>query len=260
MKRSHIIAIGAGSAVFVFVVGGLIYLFSQRDVIVKAAIEKYGTEITGTAVTLSDVEIDTANWKVTLKGLAVANPEGFEGKNAFSVETASVSLKKDTSFSLIEIEDVLVDGSLVSYEEGQGGSNIKTIKNNIDAYVAKHGGGDQSTGEGEAESGVKLIVDNIRFQNGKVVMKSILTEGQVKEQALPAIHLRNLGKAKGGATPGEVGKEAAAAVAEKALAVAVKTGVTDKLKEKLGLDPKKDLMEGALDKVLGGKKDDNEGG
>ncbi|MDH3311484.1 MAG: hypothetical protein OEM95_12535, partial [Gammaproteobacteria bacterium] len=57
---------------------GLYYLFTNLDAIVKAAIEKAGSQTTQTAVRVDSVKIVLSEAAGTIKGLSIANPKGFD--------------------------------------------------------------------------------------------------------------------------------------------------------------------------------------
>ena len=68
------IALGAGAAVVVIAAVAAYLLLTSLDAIVERAIERYGSEITGTAVRVSSVDISLTSGRGTVRGLTVANP------------------------------------------------------------------------------------------------------------------------------------------------------------------------------------------
>lgn len=63
MKKAFI---GVGVLVVVIGIGGYIF-FSSLDSIIKTAVEKYGSEITQTKVTLNEVELSVTSGKGALR-------------------------------------------------------------------------------------------------------------------------------------------------------------------------------------------------
>ena len=75
MKMLKILGVLA-ALVLAAVAGGAWWLYSSKDALVKAAIEKFGPEITGVAVTVEGVKLDPLEGKGTISGLKVGNPKG----------------------------------------------------------------------------------------------------------------------------------------------------------------------------------------
>ena len=72
-----------GVVVLLVIVAAAIYfLFSNLDSIVKAMIEKYGTEAAQSDVRVDSVKISLTTGEASLGGLSVANPKGFSSAKA----------------------------------------------------------------------------------------------------------------------------------------------------------------------------------
>ena len=76
----------------VIVAAGLYVLFTNLDRIVAAAIERYGSEATGTKVGVSSVRLDLKGGKGSIRHLRVGNPPGFSTPDAFRLEDISVAV------------------------------------------------------------------------------------------------------------------------------------------------------------------------
>jgi hypothetical protein len=213
-----------GLAVLLVLVGaGLFYLWSNMDGLIKTAIEKYGSQATQTQVKVDGVKISPTNGEGAISGVSVANPKGYSAANAFMLSTVSVKVDTATiTKSPVVIREIVIDRPQVAYEMGPGGSNLQTIQAN--ATKAGGGGGGSGSGSaaqkpaatGEKKSEVKLIIDNLYVRNGQVTGSHAALQGQKVNAALPTIHLSNIGKAKGGATPEEVASEVIAAISQQA--------------------------------------------
>jgi len=59
---------------------------------VKAAIERFGSDITGTKVTVGSVDISLKSGLGTIRGVRVDNPEGFSSDDAFELGEITVDL------------------------------------------------------------------------------------------------------------------------------------------------------------------------
>lgn len=203
MKRGILIG---GGVVVVLIAVVAYYLYSSLDTLIQAAVEKYGSEITQAEVTLDGVELDPVSGKGALRGLTVGNPEGFETPSAFEVGAISIEVDISTIASdTIVIKKIVIDKPGVTYELSGDGNNIDAIRNNIDAYMAKHG---LAKGGGEAgkeqDEGPKLIIENLYVRDGTVSVSATILKGKSMTAPLPDIHLKDIGKEEGGASPGEV--------------------------------------------------------
>ena len=200
MKRVLII----GGVVIVAIIAVLLYIvYTSLDSIVQAAIEKYGSEITQTRVTLDGVKISLTDGQGALRGLSVGNPKGFTADHSFRLGEIKMALDVGTITSdTIVVKEILIDKPAVTYELGPHGSNIAAIQRNVQAYMGPGGGS-----KAEAGKGPKLVINDLYIKGGEVNVKTtVLTEQKLSAQ-LADIHLKDIGKKKGGASPGEVAEQ-----------------------------------------------------
>ncbi|MBC04965.1 hypothetical protein [Thalassospira sp.] len=208
------------AAIIVLVVGGLVYVYVNLDDIVKSTIEEAGTRVTLADVTVDGVSIETTQNTAAINGLVVGNPDGFNTDYAFSLGNISVRLDGSTLTSdTIRIIEVVVDSPSVIYELGNGSSNIATIQRNVEAFVQRvsgptgAGGADsEASGDAADEGGTKIIIDNVYVRNGDVGVSAGFLQGKRLSTNLPEIHLTDVGKEDGGATPAEVAGEILTAI------------------------------------------------
>lgn len=206
MKRKFLI--GAGGIVALGIVA-IVVVFFFLGSLVKTAVETAGSEVTKTKVTLADADVDLSSGKGTLTGFKMANPSGFKSDSAFRFGEVSVTVDTSTlGQDPIVIKEVLIDGPRITYEIGESGSNIDQIKKNVEAFQKTMGGGGSSSG-GE---GPGLIIENIYLKNGKVSVMASQLLGKTLDADLPDIHLKDIGKKEGGASPGEVASQTIDAV------------------------------------------------
>ena len=105
MKKTLLIVAGLIIAV---IAGGVYYVLTNLDSLVKEAIEKYGSQATHTAVRVQGVNIQLKQASAAISGLTVANPKGFSSANAFSLGKIATSIDiKNVEYILFEATDVL---------------------------------------------------------------------------------------------------------------------------------------------------------
>lgn len=207
------------AVIILLVVGALVYVYVNLDNIVKSTIEEAGTRVTLADVTVDGVSIETTQNTAAINGLVVGNPDGFNSDYAFSLGNISVRLDGSTLTSdTIRIIEVVVDSPSVIYELGNGSSNIATIQRNVEAFVQRvsgptgAGGADGETSGDGAAGGTKIIIDNVYVRNGDVGVSASFLQGKKLSTNLPEIHLTDVGKDDGGATPAEVAGEILTAI------------------------------------------------
>ena len=218
-----------GGALLVVIAIGLYFLFSSLNSIVKAAVEKVGSDATQAQVRLNNVDIQLTSGKGAMRGLTVGNPSGFKTERAFSLGEISLqvdvgSVTKDT----IVIKEIVIAAPEVTYELATGGSNIDALQRNVNAYT---GGGSAKAekSQGGGEGGKKLVIENLYVRNGKVNVSATALGGKTLTTPLPDIHLTNIGKQSGGATGGQVTQQVLSAIGQSATKAATSLPDVSKL-------------------------------
>lgn len=125
MKKTLLIIV---VLVIVAIAGGVYYVLTNLDSLVKQAIEKYGSEATQTAVRVKGVNIRLQQASASISGLTVANPPGFNTPNAFSLGQIATRLDvKASNKTNVVIDEVRIKSPQVFYEvnaERQGNLNL----------------------------------------------------------------------------------------------------------------------------------------
>jgi hypothetical protein len=206
------IAIGV-VVLLLLIAGGVYYLFSNLDSYIKAAIEKYGTAATQAEVKLDSVKISITSGEGALNGLTVGNPKGFATPQALYLGTISVKLDTSsvTGTGPIIIHEIVIDKPQVTYEvTNTGDSNLQTIQKNAMTYAGVSGGSTSGSGGGSASSGGqerKVIITDLYVRDGQIGISQALLKGKTLSTPLPTIHLSNIGKDSGGASPAQVAQQ-----------------------------------------------------
>lgn len=214
------ILIGVGA--LVVVVGGVLFFaLSQLDSIVKAVVEKVGTEVTGTKVTLNSVDISLKSGSGTLGGFSVQNPDGFAKDDAFAFDRVSVTLDIASVFPTVKdpivVKDVTVVKPRIIYDIGEKGSNFDKIKQNTEASTGAGSGGSKPAAASKDEKPApKIIIEKLTMTDGSVAVRHHMLKDKKISAPLPTVQLKDIGKEKGGATPAEIAKRVFASVQESA--------------------------------------------
>ena len=212
------------SLVAVFIVIGVVLALAvaNLDKIVKAAVEKVGTQTLGTEVTLASVDISLKSASGGLNGLVIANPEGFTTESAFELDKVSLDLDLSTIRSdVIVVNLVVVDGARVVFEEKGGKINLQELLKNIETAP--------DSGEAAAE-GPKLVIKEFRFTNAET---RLITEqlGQDVNAKIPDVVLNDIGTKGEGVTAAEAAQQLLSPLIEQVLKGA-QQGVLEQAKQK----------------------------
>ncbi|HEX6959572.1 MAG TPA: hypothetical protein VF194_16430 [Ferrovibrio sp.] len=234
-------------AILVLAVAGAAYYFASNiDSLVKAVVERYGSEATQAQVTLKSVDLKPTEGSGSLQGLVVGNPKGFATAEAMSLGDIKVSLDiSSLQSNPIVIKSITVTKPAITYEYGEKGSNLDVIQKNVQAYAAKFGGGKSgasspapASSRGKAgENERKVVIEDLTIRDGNIAISHTALQGRSLSAPLPVIHLTDIGKDKGGATPAEIAEKIIGTISAKASSVAsadLKKQLGTLLKDKAG--------------------------
>lgn len=210
-------ALAALGAVAVAAAIGIgVWLYLSLDHIVKRAIERYVPDIIGAPVALDEAKLSPTAGTGALRGLRIGNPKGFRAPHAATVGTVEIALAPDSvTKNVVLINRILVASPSIVYEPGNAGSNFDVMQRNAARYV---GAGDSG------KPPRKLIVESLAIRNARVTYAPPVGRGSATiEFKLPDIHLRDIGKNRGGVTSGELTKIVVDALAARIAEVLART-------------------------------------
>ncbi|MBY0575204.1 MAG: hypothetical protein K2P67_01210 [Gallionellaceae bacterium] len=186
----------------------LFWLSGNLDNLVKDAIEKYGSAMTQAKVSVGSVKITPGDGRGVISNLTIGNPAGFKTTHLLKVDQIDVAIDiASVATNVILIRHIAVNAPDVIYEKGDTMTNIDALQKNIGAYL---GAPDNNKKEGK-----KLIVEELSVRDAKAQASAAFMNGKTVSAALPDITMKDIGRAKGGITPGELGQEIAAEVKAK---------------------------------------------
>jgi hypothetical protein len=221
-----------GSGIVVVIIAVVVYVVVSSGSLIKAAIEKFGPPITQTTVTLKEADVSLTSGTGALKGLVIGNPKGYKTPSSFALGEVSVKLDvASVTKDAVLIHEIVIAAPQITYElGGPAGDNIRQIRDNAQAFAKAHGaGGGGAAAKPEEGGGKKLIIENLYVRGGKIAVAATVLGGKTMDASLPDIHLKDIGKDKGGATPGEVADKLLGALNESIQKVVAGLGI-DKLK------------------------------
>lgn len=217
-----------GLLVLVLIVVGL--FVSNLDSIVKAAVEKYGSEAAQTSVELADVELSPTSGKGKLIGLRISNPEGFASQDAFvlGMIDIDVDMESVSGTGPIIINKVVIDKPQITFEVNEAGkSNMQTISSNAKVYAGKTAPSQkeeakETSDNSDEEEARKIIIKKLTISEGQVSMSHSMLKGKKIEAKIPTFTLTDLGKSQGGLTAVQLSSKLLSVISQKASQAASK--------------------------------------
>ena len=201
MRARTFILLALG-VVLVVVGAGVWWLYSSRDALIKRAIEHYGPQLTGTAVKVREVKLEPIDGRGAISGLEVGNPPGFSAARALAVGEMRLAVDPGTLTSdVVHVKEISLEAPTITYERGAQGDNLSAIQKHIKSQLPKSQGGSGAAEKSKDAPQRKFIVDHVQIRQAKVSYGDALTVD------LGDVHLRDLGKKKGGATAAELTDE-----------------------------------------------------
>lgn len=212
MTKNELIKKGllAFALAVLLLIGAMFFLRGSLDGFVKNAIERYGSAMAGASIKVGKLEIRTTDGQTIISNLEIGNPAGFKTPYALKVDKIDVVVDMSTlTTDVVVIRKITIVAPNVIYEKGEAMTNFDAIQKNIATYL-----GSAKTGEKEA-GGKKLIVEQLVIRDAKAEASAPILAGKTVGIPLPNITLNDIGKAKGGVTPGELGQTIANAIKQK---------------------------------------------
>ncbi len=199
-------------ALILAIAGTAVYVLTNLDSIVKAAMEKYGSQATKTAVRVSSVQIKLRSGEGAVLGLKVANPSGFFSPSIITLDDISVRIEVNSVTSTpIVIDNILISGPEVFYEMKEDGTaNVDILKKNL---APSGSPGEERPQKSPKGKEIKLRIRKLVFEKGKVHVRIAKLMDKPYIVELPRLELTDIGK-HGGATPAEIARTVATALAE----------------------------------------------
>lgn len=94
---------------------------------IKYIVEKYGSKYVKTKITVQSIEISLRNGTIEIRGIEVANPEGFSDSNIAQLDSISVKFSPRVWKKPFTVHSVIVKGTQVLYEVNLSGTNVNAL-------------------------------------------------------------------------------------------------------------------------------------
>jgi hypothetical protein len=236
--------VGAGLVVIVAVVAVVMVLVLKNlDGIIKQVIERVGSQLTQTEVTVAAVKFSLQDGRGEIHGLKIGNPPGYDSPHLFFMNEVAVELDPTTlTGGVIVIREVLVNGADLLAEQKGSSTNLKDLLNNMNQGAASPAAAEESGGD----AGVRLMLEKFSFTGTAATLSTTLWGD--KSLRIPDIKMQNIGDKENGLTPPQLGSQMVAklvrqveAAVAKDLKKMAKQAAQDALESKLSADDKAKL-------------------
>jgi len=200
MKRAGVV-LGVLAAVLVL---GALLAWNSLDLLVRAALEHWGPEVTGVKIEVDEVKISPRDGRGRIGGLEVGSPPGYSAARAARFGEIRLAFDPSSITSeVVRVRELALDAPQITYERGDRGTNLDAIQRSIDAYVKRSEAGKEARG-GESRIQRRFVIDRLSIRNARVVMTAKGLGGQGLSFDLPDVELRDVGKRQNGVTASQV--------------------------------------------------------
>ncbi len=216
MKRSW----WAGLAlVVVLLAGAAWWLHGSLDHIVRRAIGHYGSQMTGSRVSVDSVELRTTDGRGVIRGLIVGNPAGFRASHAIKVGVIDLAIDVRTlADPVVVIKRLAIEAPDLIYEKGESQTNFEALQHHIAQTAGTTSGGGSGSSSGSGSAPRRLIVEELVIRNARAQATAAGLAGQTIATTLPDITLRHVGREQGGVTPAQLGQIVTRALTQRLVA------------------------------------------
>jgi len=182
--------------------------FFPLELVVKKAVNKYGSPVTDTAINMNGFDLSLKNGSATIKQITVANPKNYKTPNA--IELGNIHVKVDTDSltkDTIIIKEIVVDKPVVTFEMmSLTQNNIADLIDNVNKYSASSATNEKTTEAKteESSSSKKVIIIKIVISNGQVNGAMTAAPDVISASVpLPTVTMNNIGENTQGTSIGE---------------------------------------------------------
>ena len=232
-KRKLLIII---AALILVLAAALAFLWTNLDWIVKHAIERYGSQATGTRVRVERVALHPVQGKGSIEGLTVANPRGYAAPHILSLGAISVRIEpKSIASDPVVIDDIRVTSPMVVYERNDAQvANVDVLKKHLGAGQPEK---PATRGKkGPKEPGKRMRIRHLSIENAKATVRVAALGDKPRTVALSRIEMTDIG-GRNGAPPEEVARQ-------------IVTAILSEVSKEVGKAGASRLLENAFERAL----------
>lgn len=187
----------------------IVLVLNNLDGIIKGTIESVGSKVLDVNVSVESVSIKLKNGSGEIKGLRIENPEGYQSKYAFEMETVRLGIDlQSLGKSPIILNEIIVDSPVATIEiKDTKTNNLKAILNNASSESeqkeeqkeespkdpqkeTKEETKEESSGQATLVSVKKILIKGVTFN---IIDARKEGEEKTKSGTLKTIEINDLG-------------------------------------------------------------------
>lgn len=220
-----------GIGLILLVIAGSLVVTLAIDTIVGSNIERIGSEMTETRVTVDDVSISLISGEGTITGLQLANPDGFNTENALVVNDLYIKLDlRSLLTNEITVEQVRVTGPTLFVEQKLTENNLRTILQSIEKMADSSEKPHDPSDDPGKTTGTRLVLAHFILTDGSVHLYTGIGGERAERVSMAPVELHDIGREDGTPVVEQVVLQIAEKVVEQALKASLRGGV-DQIKD-----------------------------
>ncbi len=178
--KKKIVRVGLGILLLILIV--LVVLFFSLDSIIKSQVQSRASAALGVPTSLQNASLNIFGGSLTLKGLKVANPPGYQGKYLLTMGTGIVTVDTGSLLSsTVQIPEIFLNNIHITLDESGLSSNLADVLANAHKYSASGSGTKGSaatqTSKSSSASGKRLAISRIVIPNCSVTLRLAAAKG-----------------------------------------------------------------------------------
>lgn len=183
------------------VISAGVFLYVNFEAGLRRGIEIAASNALGTQVTVSGVSLSPLSGEGSIRGLQIANPEGFDAPTLMDLGSLELAVNlKSLVSDVIEIERVIVNDVQVTYETTVINDNIRTLLANLPNANAAP----VVEASPDAEPAKQIIIRDLKLLQPQINLHTRVATAPVP---LPDIELSNIGEQSNGVTVAEAARQ-----------------------------------------------------
>ena len=156
---------------FLIVIAGVVVFFSI-DGIIKSEVQSRAAQALGVPTYLQNASLNIFGGSLTLNGLAIANPHGYQGKYMLTMGTGTVTVDTGSLLkSTVEIPEIYLNNIHITLDQSGLASNLTDVLANAHKYSMA------SSGKTSSSGGKRLAIGRIVIPNCAVTLRLALAKG-----------------------------------------------------------------------------------
>jgi hypothetical protein len=169
-------------AVLVLIVIAVVVVYFSIDGIIKSQVQARATEALGVPTYLQNASLDIFGGSLTLNGLVVANPPGYQGKYLLTMGTGTVTVDTGSLLkSTVQIPEIYLNNIHITLDQSGLTSNLTDVlasahKYSMASSSTTNPAGGQKTAP-SASGGKRLAIGEIVIPNCSVTLRLALAKG-----------------------------------------------------------------------------------